>query len=92
MAYREDEFEEDDGTEMTDREDPDQADQDESDEVETVACPNCGRQVAEDVAMCPYCRSFVSFEDAPRRRAPWWVVVGVVLCLLTALGWALSHG
>jgi len=92
MAYREDEFEEDDAAELDEREEIDPEDQGWDFDAETVACPYCGKPIAEDSPMCPHCRSFVSIEDAPRPRAPWWMIVGVGLCLLGALTWALCHG
>jgi hypothetical protein len=87
MAYRDDELEGD----LSDREEPDEADQSWDDDPEPVACPYCGKQIVEDVAVCPHCRNFIVAEDAPSGR-PWWVVVGVAVCLLVALAWALSHG
>jgi hypothetical protein len=92
MAYREEEFEDEDAAELDEREDPDPADQGWDFDAETVPCPYCGKEMAVDSPVCPHCRSFVSNEDAPRRRAAWWVIVGVGLCLLTAMGWVLSHG
>ena len=95
MRYRDDEDDEIvDGADVGDRDAPDAFDADDEDdgddeETETVPCPYCRRQVPEGVAMCPYCRSFISFEDAPRRR-PWWLVAGVIVCLLIVVLWVVS--
>ena len=85
-----DEEDEQDDDVLASRDDPDEADFDEGDDdcIETVPCPYCGRAVAEDAAICPHCRSFISFEDAAPRR-PWWIWVGVILGLLGILWWVL---
>jgi hypothetical protein len=64
-------------------EDFDDADDDEP----TVPCPYCRREIHEDAQRCPYCERYISAEDAPAGRKPWWILVGVVLCLLMVLGW-----
>ena len=47
---------------LASRDDPDEADVSDTDDdsIETVPCPYCGAQVAEDAAVCPRCRSFIS--------------------------------
>ena len=69
--------------------DKDEADfDDDSDEDEpTVPCPYCRREIHEDAQRCPYCERYISAEDAPAGPRPWWIVLGVVLCLLMVLGW-----
>ena len=47
----------------------------------TIPCPHCRRDIYEDVAQCPYCRNYVSAEDAPPAPKPWWLVLGVAACL-----------
>jgi hypothetical protein len=66
-----------------DLDDPDEPD-DEDDE--TVPCPYCREPVYEDAERCPGCGHYLSREDAPWRR-PWWLVAGVVVCLLVILMW-----
>jgi hypothetical protein len=44
--------------------------------------------ISEDAELCPHCKSYISDEDAPRRH-PWWLVAGVVVCLLIVLLWIL---
>ena len=74
--------------EIDDREFPDESDTDSSDEPELVACPNCRRMISEVAEQCPYCRNYISHEDAPR-RIPWWVLIGAVVALAGALFWIL---
>jgi hypothetical protein len=53
----------------------------------TVACPYCRREIHEDSQRCPYCEQFVSAEDAPPARKPWWIIIGAVICLWVAFRW-----
>jgi hypothetical protein len=66
---------------------PDESDMDadDDDDVDTVPCPYCRRPVAEHADICPHCRNFISFEDAPRRR-PLWILVAALLALI-GVGW-----
>jgi predicted nucleic acid-binding Zn ribbon protein len=88
-----DDDEEDDSSALSDRDDPDPSDQDDDDEYgehgESVPCPYCGKQIAEEAEVCPQCRNFISREDAPRRGKPWWVWLLVILCLVGLLLMAL---
>jgi len=59
----------------------------EPDDEPTVPCPYCGRESHEDAERCPYCEQYISEEDAPPRRKPWWIVAGVVVCLYVVLRW-----
>ena len=54
--------------------------------TDTVPCPHCLRPVYEDAERCPGCGRYLSREDAPKRH-PWWLVVGVLVCLAVVLGW-----
>jgi hypothetical protein len=60
---------------------------DDASDVPTVPCPYCEREVPEDLTRCPYCEHYISREDAPPDRKPWWIIVGVVVCLLVVLLW-----
>lgn len=60
---------------------------DDDDEMETVPCPYCKREIAEDAERCPYCENYLSKEDAPPPQKSWFVVVGLVLALLAAVMW-----
>jgi hypothetical protein len=73
----------DDEDDLDDSEYPDESG-DEDDE--TAPCPYCFRRIYEGAEQCPGCGRYLSREDAPRRH-PWWVVLGVVLCLVVVLRW-----
>jgi predicted amidophosphoribosyltransferase len=62
-------------------------DWDPDDEQPTVTCPYCKRAVPEDAAYCPYCENFISHEDAPASRKPWWIVIGTLACLYIVYRW-----
>jgi hypothetical protein len=57
------------------------------DDEPTVPCPYCKRRIHEDSQRCPFCEQYISDEDAPRSHKPWWIVVGVVLCLYIVFRW-----
>jgi hypothetical protein len=57
------------------------------DESETVPCPYCKRQIHEDAERCPYCEQYISAEDAPPGRKPWWIIIGSLLCLYVIYRW-----
>lgn len=50
-------------------------------------CPQCGEEIPEDAPRCPYCENYVTSEDAPARRKPLWIIVGVILCLYIVYQW-----
>ena len=60
------------------------------DDEPTVACPYCKREIHEDSQRCPYCEHYISQEDAPAARKPWWIIAGVIVCLLLLLGWIIG--
>ena len=63
-------------------------DGDDGDEEEpTVPCPYCRREIHEDAQRCPYCENYISAEDAPPARKPWWIIVGVLLALYAVYRW-----
>jgi hypothetical protein len=57
------------------------------DEEPTIPCPYCRREIHEDTPRCPYCEQYISREDAPPGRKPWWLIAGVVLCLFVVYLW-----
>jgi hypothetical protein len=60
---------------------------DEDQDEPTIACPYCRQQIHEDSQRCPYCEKYISSEDAPTSRKPWWLIVGVLLCLYAVYRW-----
>jgi hypothetical protein len=68
-----------------DVEEPDGAEGDAS-----IPCPYCKRRIYEDAEQCPYCRQYISEETAPAQTKPWWIIVGVCLCLFVVYHWIVS--
>ena len=83
-------FRHDDADELDDREypDPDHESQP-ADAVATVPCPFCRENVYDNAEWCPHCRNYLFYEGAPLPEKPWWLVGGVVACLLVVLYWIL---
>jgi hypothetical protein len=69
-----------------DWENPEPPDYDD-DEEPCIPCPHCQREILEESERCPYCGHYVSREDAPPRRKPLWLVIGVVACLYVVYRW-----
>jgi hypothetical protein len=67
--------------------DPEDLDWPDDEEEPTIPCPYCHREVLEDAERCPYCEGYLSKEDAPSARKPWWIVVGVIACLYVVYRW-----
>jgi zinc-ribbon domain len=86
MPKPDDEFEEGESDDPGDRDDPDPSDMDDEDDdgPDLVPCPYCRAEIAEVAEVCPHCGSFISSEDAPRRR-PAWLVAGVAVALLAVV-------
>jgi hypothetical protein len=63
---------------------------DEDDDEPTVPCPYCRREIHEDAQRCPHCERYISTEDAPPARKPWWVIVGALLALYAAARWVVG--
>jgi hypothetical protein len=61
---------------------------DESEDEPTVACPYCRKEIHEDAQRCPYCEQYISKEDRPASRKPWWILVGVIVCLYIIYRWS----
>jgi len=59
----------------------------EDDDEPTVPCPYCRREIHEEAQRCPYCEKYISGEDAPLTRKPWWIYLTVGICLIIALRW-----
>ena len=50
-------------------------------------CPYCGRAIFGDSERCPNCGSYLSREDTPYERKPWWIILGVIACLYAVYRW-----
>lgn len=70
-----------------DEDDLDSFASDEDDDEPTLPCPYCGQEVHEDAQRCPHCGQYISAEDAPPSRKPWWIIAGVVVCLGIVYWW-----
>jgi hypothetical protein len=57
------------------------------DDEPTIPCPYCHREILEDAERCPHCEQYISKEDAPPARKPWWIVIGVIACLYVVYRW-----
>lgn len=57
----------------------------------TVPCPYCHRDIYEDSVRCPHCGEYISEEDSPPGRKPWWVIVGVLLCMGAIIVWVVMY-
>jgi hypothetical protein len=53
----------------------------------TIPCPNCQQEMYEDSPRCPHCGEYVSEESFPAAQKPWWIILGVVLCLIVIAIW-----
>ena len=51
-----------------------------------LPCPACRALIYADSERCPACGHYLNDEEDPPRR-PWWIVVGVLVCLVIALYW-----
>ena len=67
--------------------DEDEVSEDDNETYDTVPCPYCREPIHEDTIRCPHCEQYISTTDAPRRLNPWWIVLGVVLCLAIVAVW-----
>jgi hypothetical protein len=53
----------------------------------TIPCPHCGREIHEEAERCPHCEKYLSDEDSPPTRKPWWIYLGVAVCLYLVYRW-----
>jgi predicted nucleic acid-binding Zn ribbon protein len=67
--------------------DEDDEDDGQDDGDTTIPCPYCRRPIYEDSQRCPHCGNFISEEDAPAARKPWWIIVGALLALYAVYRW-----
>ena len=57
------------------------------DDEPTIPCPYCRREIHEDAERCPHCERYISDEDAPPQRKPWWIIVGTLACFYIFYRW-----
>jgi hypothetical protein len=57
---------------------------------DTIPCPYCRRAIHEEAERCPYCEHYLSQEDTPPGPKPWWLVAGVLVCLVIVALWVLG--
>lgn len=77
-------------TRLVEDEDDDPAYPEEDEDEDTTApCPYCQSLIHEDAEWCPSCGKYLSREDSPYRK-PWWLLAGVVVCLVLILGWVIG--
>ena len=62
------------------------SDEDDDDDL-CIPCPFCGRRILEESERCPHCEHYLSKEDAPHERKPWWIWLGVIACLYVVYRW-----
>jgi uncharacterized paraquat-inducible protein A len=60
------------------------------DDEPTIPCPHCQEPIHEEAQRCPHCGHYVSEEDAPPSRKPWWIVLGAILCLFAVYLWVMK--
>jgi uncharacterized paraquat-inducible protein A len=68
----------------------DDVEDDFDDDEPTIACPHCREEIHEDAQRCPRCGHYLSEEDAPPSRKPWWLIVGVIACLYLVYRWTVG--
>ena len=81
-------FRDDDRQGLDPREFPEPDDAGDADDA-LMPCPYCRELIYEDSPRCPACGRYLSAEDAASDK-PWWIVVGVLVCLAMAVYWILS--
>jgi hypothetical protein len=61
-----------------------------SEEEDTRPCPYCRREIHHDSVRCPHCEHYLSREDEPPSHQPWWILGGVLICLVIVCWWIAS--
>jgi predicted nucleic acid-binding Zn ribbon protein len=60
---------------------------DDDEEEPTVPCPYCSALIHEEAQQCPECGEYISEEQRPAVRPPWWIVAGIVAALYAVYHW-----
>lgn len=61
-------------------------DNDEGEEP-TITFPYCKRPIHEESQRCPHCGNYITEEEAPPARKPWWIIIGVLLVFYVIYRW-----
>jgi hypothetical protein len=56
----------------------------------TIPCPHCDQMIYDDAVRCPECGVYLTREATATSTKPWWIVLGVAICLLVVLAWSLG--
>ncbi len=62
-------------------------DDDEERDEPTIPCPYCRQPIHEESQRCPRCGNWISEENSPPSRKPWWLVLGALACLYAVYRW-----
>jgi len=60
------------------------------DDEDTTPCPHCQEAIHQQSEQCPHCGNYISEEETPPKRTPWWIVIGALLCLFAVYLWIRS--
>jgi hypothetical protein len=83
-------FRQDDADELDDREYPEpDHETGPTETIATVPCPFCQKPVYDNAEWCPHCRNYLFYDGPPPMQKPWWLLGGVLVCLLVVLYWIL---
>jgi hypothetical protein len=66
-------------------------DHEDGEQEPTIPCPYCRREIFEDSVRCPHCGEYLTAEDVPAGPKPWWIILGVLLCLAAIWVWIASR-
>jgi hypothetical protein len=77
----------DDGDDDSDLDDDDDDAPEFGDDEPIIPCPYCGAAIHDESERCHHCGQYLSQEDAPHVRKPWWITIGVAACLYVVYRW-----